>query len=361
MIIINDLHADVQRSAGTTPQSVLALNQWIMEWLQTILSERPGEDLLINGDLFDKFDVSNQALFQMYTTLLHHAMTGAKIILVRGNHDYAKDSAKMPSIELLYNLLDKMCDVTYIEKEEKELLDGVWVLPHLKNQDDFSAGLKRMLSIAPKVLFLHCNYDNGFSIESDHSLNLSRDMIKKFKALGTTLVLGHEHHKSSPEKNVIILGNQVPTSIYDCIGGKSKYYHTLVYPTWETMDPDKSFNQVLIEEHVSWTSEGGYLEIDCEQDLTDIPVCQFIRVKGQVAPEDFPKVNRKITDLRKSHDAFVISSALSITSAIADDQIGDSIEQFKKFNILKEVISFVKNPEQKAALEAIVMEMEVAE
>ena len=54
LLILNDCHIGVKRSAGTTPASALALRRYLLDSFRSLLPD--DKDVLVLGDLFDDLD-----------------------------------------------------------------------------------------------------------------------------------------------------------------------------------------------------------------------------------------------------------------------------------------------------------------
>ena len=147
-------------------------------------------------------------------------------------------------------------------------------------------------------MFLHCNFDNHFAAQTDHSLNLSAERAQQFAEKGVQLVLGHEHH-GRHLGNVRIIGNQIPSSIADCL------------------DPNKVKQYAVLEDreltlHDFMPVDDVFAEVDWQTDT--LPDKQFIRVTGEAAYEQASEVVQRIAEWRKSSDAFVITNAVKVGS-----------------------------------------------
>lgn len=177
------------------------------------------------------------------------------------------------------------------------IIDGVAVIPHVPNQELLEANLEAALQIEGlHTLFLHCNFDNHFAAQTDHSLNLSAERAQQFAEKGVQLVLGHEHH-GRHLGNVRIIGNQFPSSIADCL------------------DPNKVKQYAVLEGreltlHDVMPVEDVFAKVDWQ--TATLPDKQFIRVTGEAAYEQASEVVQRIAEWRKSSDAFVITNAVKV-------------------------------------------------
>lgn len=227
LYIINDVHLGVKRISGTTPLTQSQVSQYIQDEFDGYLKTHNDGNLLIDGDLFDSFEVAPQWVLACYFSLCNWLTRNPDftLLLSAGNHDLHKNSGKLASFDLLAQLLtDRFENVIVIKEPFKTNDDGtnLYVVPHLPNQDLFNLALDEALNWDPGYLFLHANFDNNFAEEADHSLNVSMDQAKKL-AKKHFVVFAHEHQYREPIDNVLIMGNNYPTSISDCLGNEQKF------------------------------------------------------------------------------------------------------------------------------------------
>ena len=304
LTIINDTHLGVTRTAGTTNTSASKLQSWMLRQFDLLLNQCQNSNLLVNGDLFDKFEVDKGIEFCVYARLLVWLKENPRqvLFLSAGNHDLSKDSSRRSSfINLCKYLSISGCQdrVRIMEEGVNLITDGVAVIPHVPNQELLEANLEAALQIEGlHTLFLHCNFDNHFAAQTDHSLNLSAERAQQFAEKGIQLVLGHEHH-GRHLGNVRIIGNQIPSSIADCL------------------DPNKVKQYAVLEGrkltlHDFMPVEDVFTEVDWQTDT--LPDKQFIRVTGDAAYEQASEVVQRIAEWRKSSDAFVITNAVKVGS-----------------------------------------------
>lgn len=302
LTIINDTHLGVTRTAGTTHTSAAKLQSWMLRHFDSLLNQCRDSNLLINGDLFDRFEVDKGIEFCVYARLLVWLKENPRqvLFLSAGNHDLSKDSSRRSSfINLCKYLSISGCQerVCIMEEGVNLITDGVGVIPHVPNQELLEANLEAALQIEGlHTLFLHCNFDNPFAAQTDHSLNLSAERAQQFAEKGVQLVLGHEHH-GRHLGNVRIIGNQIPSSIADCL------------------DPNKVKQYAVLEGreltlHDFMPVDDVFAEVDWQTDT--LPDKQFIRVTGEATYEQASEVVQRIAEWRKSSDAFVITNAVKV-------------------------------------------------
>ena len=320
MIVIHDLHLGVQRSAGTTPTSALALTDWMHKQFDSIL-ERVDEGLVILGDLFDTYQVPLRTVLATYNSLLKWLDKGHNLTLVPGNHDLSTDSSKLSSFQFLGQLLLEHPNVTY-HSGGGFIADGVYAISHVTNSDLFDMELAKVPKC--RYLLLHCNYDNNFAKASDHSLNISREQCEKLPA--DVIFFAHEHYyREEMRGKVFIAGNQLASSVSDCLHKTDKFMTRL---------GDKP------ERLMTWAKE-GYEEIDWRNPAPS--TAQFIRFVGHCKSDEAAEMANVIAAYRRSSDAFVITNAVKVGEDTEGAELElASLEAINKFNVmdaLKEYLS----------------------
>lgn len=285
MIVLNDLHLGVIRTAGTTPASALALRKFALDKLAAILSSAK-EDVAILGDLFDTFSIPMQDLLDTYRILNKWLEGGYKLYLIAGNHDLSKDSTKLSSFQFLAKLLEGP-NCTYLQgagwlDESK----GIYAISHCLNQDPLDMHLANVPKC--KYLLVHANYDNHFAVQSDHSLNISREQAEELPC--EKIVFAHEHHsRTALSGKVFVCGNQFPTSVSDCLDKDNKYAHRLT--------------ATGIEKIETW-NKSDFIDMPWNA-LTDTSA-KFIRISGTAKPEEATAATEAVANLRR------VSQALSL-------------------------------------------------
>lgn len=299
LTFLNDRHIGAIRSAGTTPQSQFALRTYAIE---TLSRDLPNEgDVLLGGDLFNTFSVPAYDVLRTYEVLAdwlsHHP--SATLYNMAGNHDLSKTSTVMSSFQLLGKLLSRAFGDRYVHIEQPREVPYGYAIPHVRNQELFDLEISRIPRC--RYLFLHCNFDNNFAAQSDHSLNFSREQLAQCPA--QHLVFAHEHH-TRHVGNVIIPGVQSGTSISD----------------W--LNPAETKSKLVISElaHILVPTEvrsDMYLEVDYSQLATAaLSPAKFIRVVGSVPAEAMSRAISAVNRVRASSEAFVVANGLA---AIAED------------------------------------------
>lgn len=319
LTVLNDWHIGAVRSAGTTPATAYQLRLDLLQQFEDTLYAID-TDLMILGDLFDGPDISKFDLFRTYQ-VLHDwlARTAKRLIVVNGNHDLAKNSTNFSSFQLLAALLLNEWPEHVTHVTEGTMTPHGYVIPHVTNQDLFDLEMSRVPPC--DYLFVHCNYDNKFAVESDHSLNMSEEQAKA--APVKHIVFAHEHQaKTALQGKVVIIGNQFPSSVSDCLGNYEKSLLNI---------SDCAPAGIARHQRCAvWAAEGDYSEQDWH-DLTDTG--RFIRVTGEATAEQAADVATAISRFRSTAKALVITNAVKIAGVDDAEQLVLSHEEVTSFNV----------------------------
>lgn len=347
LTILNDVHLGARRQGGTTPQTQQKLRDYLQDRLSEFLDVHRGENLVIAGDLFDAFEVDSRDVLACYNAFAGFVSSGGMLTLVAGNHDWAPRGDKLSSFHFLTALLTSAYSIEVIDKGLSEVASGIWAIPHMPNQDLFDIELDKALRLNPPDisaltnplthLILHANYDNKFTVNSDHSLNVSREKAMAFADAGITLIFAHEHQaKSDLDGKVRVLGNQWPSSIADCLNNEVKYCHALE-------------NGELIKSS-TWSRAdiGGYTEMDWRNlDPDDETGNGFIRVVGEAAASEAEAVIEAISKYRAKSSAYVVGNAVKVAGMAEMNAMGEvSAESIKSFDVMSALLSELSEKEQ---------------
>ncbi len=311
LTVLNDVHIGAIRSTGTTPQSQIALRQHLITSFKALL---PDTDLMILGDLFDKENIPISDVLATYETLADWLKEKSqRLYLVAGNHDLSKSSATMSSFDFLCKLLTGLYPQQVVAIHAPTMTPYGYVIPHLANQDLFNLALEGVPACSN--LFLHCNYDNNFAVQSDHSLNLSREQADK--APVTNIIIAHEHHQRRCGK-VTIPGNQIASSVSD----------------WLSAWPTKHY--VVVEgDVVQWRCaaerDAQLLELDW-QSITESHK-HFIRITGTASADQASTAVSRISRLRQASRALVIVNAVTIVSEDTMEEFAQALEEARGFSV----------------------------
>ena len=222
-LIINDLHLGVQRTGGTTLESAVALREWLHtrhdEIMQLAVTHSCNR-IVVNGDLTDAFSLPLNEALAVYESVDRFMTRNPSIEVIHctGNHDMSKDSSKMGTVTFIGALLSmKHPGFQVISTPRPIEGSDIYAVPHCSNQDTFRLALEGVPDTSRWVL-VHANADNKFACDADHSLDVSREVMKSFKARGMKMVFGHEHQgREMMSGHIIIVGNPVPSSVSDCL------------------------------------------------------------------------------------------------------------------------------------------------
>lgn len=299
LTIINDTHLGVRRSAGTTKESQAALSGFILDKFDDLLTLADGGNLLINGDLFDRFEVDKLTEFEAFRMLVQwlRRNQSCRLFLAAGNHDLSRDSSRRSSFDNLCQYLRSFAPAQVVVINGGFYQIGDWaVIPHMANQELFDAELEKALNNDIKHLFLHCNYDNNFAAQTDHSLNVSAEQAQRFAERGITLVLAHEHNKRRVG-NVVIVGNQIATSVADLVNDTGDKQYAVLKDGELTTEDFFSLSEL-------------YAAVDWQDELP--ADASFIRVEGEADYSQAAEVVERIAEWRKTSQAFVITNAVRV-------------------------------------------------
>ena len=160
MRILNDIHIGAVRTGGTTPQSSLALRNWILQEFEVLVSSTMSQDLCILGDLFDSHTVSSVDPSATFRILNQWCKDNPdySLLLVRGNHDINSDSSKISSFDALGNIMQAVHSNVVVVNEPILHKHGIYIIPHLANQTLLDEALKQVPDV--QYLLVHANYDN---------------------------------------------------------------------------------------------------------------------------------------------------------------------------------------------------------
>lgn len=340
LTVLNDVHIGATRSAGTTPQTAYQLRQDLLANLEDVTATI-NTDLLINGDLFDGPDIPRADMLATKRILSNWVKRiGKRLILSNGNHDLSKNSTQLSSFQLLAMLLvDEFPDEVIHVQEPQSFIGGGFtfhVIPHLGNQDLFDQALKEVQVC--DYLFVHANYDNGFAVEKDHSLNLSRDQAEALPV--KYIVFGHEHQgRTALDGKVVIVGNQFPSSVSDCLGEATKRY----------MRTGEVDGQLVCIMQDCWKAEGDYSEQDWRS-LEDTG--RFIRVVGTATAAEAAKMQQTLAKFRAKAKALVITNAVRTAGVNDADELVLTAEEITNFNV-RAALADLLTPEENAKVDRV--------
>ena len=327
LTFISDIHIGCNRTGGTTPATAYQLRLDLLSQFEELLS-KIDTDLCVGGDLFDGPDISKQDLLRTYMILRDWLWRkpGRELYLMNGNHDLSKNSTNFSSFQFLAGLLSRESSEVHHITEPTMTPHG-YMIPHVANQDLFNLALAGVPECA--YLFVHCNYDNKFAVESDHSLNMSEEQAKA--SLARHIIFAHEHKaRRALAGKVLVVGNQFPSSVSDCL--------------------DIVFKRMLVIEdgvpsfEETWQAEGDYAEQDW-RDLKDTG--RFIRVTGTATAAEAAQVVTTISRFRATAQALVITNAVKVEGLNDNDALELSAEEITSYNVLAALTPLLTDDENK--------------
>lgn len=309
-LIINDLHLGLRRKTGVTQKSLEAFNEFQLNVLYAAVAAAmdSSRTLIVLGDLFDSGNVALEMIWAARKALRH----APGVLLVKGNHDYLRNLTQMSAFDLLERILgvNPVLESTHVSKP------GFYIVPHLVNQQSFDTALAG-IPVGATVL-AHCNFDNGFAVESDHSLNMSREQAERFGHV----ILAHEHVKRDLP-GVDILG-----SLYPCNIAEASVAHG--YHLWDGPGTDIEFVE-------TW-SPSDYLEIDWHEIQGATPTQRFVRVVGEASSEEATTVIDLVAKFRAESGAFFVTNSVKVGALELGSLEDQNLEGFDPLEILKEVL-----------------------
>jgi hypothetical protein len=361
-LLLNDVHVGAVRSAGTTMTTRAEIKAYIQAAFLDIILAHQDKDLIINGDLFDGFEVDTGEVLEIYLNLNDWLKRNIERILhlVRGNHDIAKNSQRTSSFELLCQLLKANFGdrVQVYNHEFAHISSNIFVIPHCVNQDLFNIEIENAIEgiddqgITSGYLLLHANYDNNFAVEADHSLNVSEEQARALTKAGWTLVFAHEHQaRTCMSGKVIVTGNQWPTSVADCLAhgeaqkdGK-KYAH--VFTTED--DFISGTSKTTIEKIETWSADTDFKVLDWT-DLQDTDA-RFIRVEGKAESGQSADVVNAVSRYRQRSKALVITNSVKIDGVAGIGEMTSlTMENLQKINVREALLEELTPEEQKVVI-----------
>lgn len=320
LYVINDLHISAIRNAGTTPTTAYQLRQDLLTGFKTLL-DRCDSDVLVNGDFADSYKMIPADMLECYKIITEWLSRGHTFYAVPGNHCLSKSSLDLSSFEFLFRLLEEQYPVQVrLLMEPGQVRDGIYALGHVTNQDILNLELTKIPE-GTNYLMLHANYDNKFAVESDHSLNVSKEQAEALAV--DFLVFGHEHQqRTALGGKVVVVGNQICSSIADCLGNDTKRMLKITDDGMEFIE--------------TWRADTDFAEIDW-RDLADTGA-RFIRVTGSASAAEAAQVVTTIAKFRAASAALVITNAVTVEGQDSTEEINLTHEQINNFNIMEALL-----------------------
>jgi metallophosphoesterase superfamily enzyme len=336
LTIINDVHIGAQRASGTTPLTQWRLRQYLLQEFEKLVVSVKGP-LVILGDLFDTGHIPMVDVLATWKILRERCKQGLVLYLVNGNHDLEKTLTNLSSFQFLCKVLQtEFPDTVHVIDQPAKIggaYDSIYVIPHLPNQDLFNLALEAVP--ACQYLLVHCNYDNKFAVQSDHSLNMSLEQAMACKA--KYIIFAHEHQaRTALGGKVFVAGNQFPSSVADCLGNDVKYMTGLSDVPGRMQ---------------TWSRPGEYIERDWRA-LIDGGE-KFIRVVGKATAAEAGDVVSAISRFRNKSEALVITNATEVEGVADAEQIAITLEQVESFDVMQALLDCLDPREQKVVTDLL--------
>jgi hypothetical protein len=356
-LIINDIHLGVERMAGTTPASQLALQQYLATSMHSFIMQHTDKDLIIGGDLFDAFEVSLRTLIVAYTSIAHWLNESSGIVYLQdGNHDVGKRNDRPSSFSALGEILQRQFPGRVVRVREIITIIGdfpmpIYLVPHCMNQTLFDLEVDKLQDAPGGFVLFHANCMSPFAEHSDHSLNVAKDTLVNL-ARHHIVLFAHEHQARTIDVQlgayrVRVLGNQWPSSIADCLANGDaqkdgyKYAHVL--------HPDGN-----VEKIQTWHSDHAFLQCDW-QDLSTAEAA-FIRVTGTVRPEQAADAVNAVARFRQQSQAFVVANDIKVAASDAEAKITElNVQSIRSFDVMAALLEQLE-PAEREELKKIMEE-----
>jgi len=334
ILILNDLHLGVRRVKGATPESRLAMENWMFNTLEGLLEELEYDAVVVAGDLYDKRTVPEHVILRTIKAF-NQETRGKRVVIMLGNHDEEGRAAVKDNTISSAEMTEALITNSMLVRGEPAVFEGLYLIPHMFNQEEFDKAVED----CPENCFMicHCNVDSPFAV-GDSSPNLSKKQIKTLKEKDATVIAGHEHIQRDLD-NVWIPGNQIPTSISDLTNCGEKVCYIIdtdtsgveVFTVFNTRSYSPDGSRCVIE--------GIYKEYDYKTLLSGgIANFPFIKIAGTCTTEEWPDVLRAYSKLRKESEAFVISNKVEVPAYTVGNI---SEEEVTDFNVVDLLISAI--------------------
>lgn len=158
---------------------------------------------------------------------------------------------------------------------------------------------------------------------------------------GWTLVLGHEHQGYSLRGGrVVVVGNQFPSSVADCIGESRKFALRLM--------EDGKYESIE-----TWDADGNYVEVDWRED--EVPAAKFIRFTGDATASQAADVISKIAKFRQGcgDDILVVTNAVRVEGHdMGGEEAATNVEDIKAFDVIGAILNEL-TPEEAAVVKGL--------
>lgn len=312
IVVCTDPHLGKNLISHTTQDSRRRLRNGIFNHTQRTLERFNGSTKVCLGDLFDRFQNSEEVILQGV------AVTRGIDFLMGGNHDLVNDRDRVGSLQMLQQMNvgrrimlspfgESSC---YLE----EVAPGVNFLfvPHHSTDDLFQTSLKDAAEwVVGKpagtkaYLCLHCNYDSGFATD-DTALSLTRKQARDLLDEGFDhILIGHDHHpREDWEGGVVILGNMHPTGFGDITAKRVLVIEDDGSHRFESIwEPNGSYAKVTVEQLL----DGSDMILDMLEGAS------FVEIVGEVSADRVMDLARGIRKIWLTAQPFAVRNRVEVT------------------------------------------------
>lgn len=335
IMFVSDTHIDQRLRSGTTVTSREKLRQIRFETLMSVLDNPPESCNVIDaGDVFHAPTVQDNVGLSYALRYLYQVDH-----VIAGNHDL---SARIDVTSTLHAIADSVDTKVHVSPfagaAKLHIVDDFVLLPHVRNQEVFLAGLEKAMATEAKYLVTHCNILLGEKLLTPTTLNLDAEWMDKLANRFTRVFIGHNHKPAEYNGGRIVsIGTPYPSSFSDCHhDGRVLMYNT------ETDKLQSIYTYRAADEYTLISPEDPIPVEDCPQ---------FVRLIGDWNPERLIQV----------YDELYAAGALAIKveGMVAEDVDMDRDEVLSALSALdfKDLVSAILTEEDQKLLEEIESEV----
>lgn len=262
--LIGDPHLGRNFATGCPTSRLGDRARMVLEALEMHLNS-PADFIIIMGDLFDKFDVGIDVVYQAYKAIVSAsgANPNTTYVILPGNHDVSRDKTRMSSFQVLKAMLDSISNVIVVYKSIQILdLTPNWsaVLdPYVVFDRDNALDLK---ALANKKLLYLGHWDDVRFVKPNSVLpdeNIARAC--------EVMLSGHIHkpHEAKYEgKPIFYIGSMQPYAFDEDETGE--FYITATAKDFLEEYNNLADTSVYRNKHIKLKAPSGYVlpvSVDC--------------------------------------------------------------------------------------------------
>lgn len=201
------------------------------------------QDVIVMGDLFDQFHVSNEVLLQTYSSIRRAADNNPMVhyYILMGNHDVSRNTELVSSFQILKTMFSIIENISFITEIQSIGLLGHEEYLLMCPYEAFTPTKDLKIKTDRRYLAAFGHWDTQ-SFGDEHNL-LPYEPLSKVTDL---IVTGHEHNAREfmydPQTKVIVTGSMLPYSHAEDPEGN-------IYVTVELhkflQEPDQYHNKAL--------------------------------------------------------------------------------------------------------------------